>query len=323
MDPSIPRPRAVAFGEALAVLVQSAPGPLEDAETFRRSLGGAEANVAIGLARLGVATTLLTRVGDDGLGRYVRAELTRHGVDTSAIEDDPHRRTGLYLKEVGGDTGLPADLGAGRSRMLYYRTGSAGSALSPGYLRHPGVAAAIATADVVHTTGITPALGPEAAAAQRELADRVAGRALVSFDLNWRAALWHGREAEGRRVLAGFLRASDIAFAGLDESEEVFGITTADRLRRAFPEPRFLLVKDGGAAVVAFDGAERVEVAPETVEVVEAIGAGDAFAAGVLAGMAERMPLRECITQGHRAAALVLRSATDHVASGLTAEPAA
>ncbi|WP_295013008.1 sugar kinase [uncultured Microbacterium sp.] len=310
-------PTAVTFGEALVVLVQDRPGALERSPGFTRSLGGAETNVAVGLAALGVPVTAITRVGDDGFGRFIREELDRLGVDTRAIAVDPAHRTGVYVKEVGGDGSAPTDLGAGRSRMHYYRTGSAGAHLRPAVLDEPAVAAALAEASLVHTTGITPALSDDAAAAQRALVSAMRGRVPISFDLNWRPALWSDREEHGRTLLSGFLRSADIALTGLDEAEEVFGIRTAEELRRAFPEPRRLIVKDNGGAVVAFDGEDRVVVpTPARVDVVEAIGAGDAFASGLLAGILDGLPLDEAVEGGHRAAARALASTTDHVAAG-------
>lgn len=295
--------RAVGFGEALAVLTQVEAGPLESAETFRRSLGGAEANVMIGLSAQGVRASLLSRVGDDGFGRYIAAHLGRLGVDASACEVDPVRPTGLYVKEVGLDG----------SRMHYYRAGSAASALAPEMFDAPAVAAVLSDAALVHTTGITPALSGSALLAQRELVRRVRGRAIVSFDLNWRPALWRGREQEGREVLAGFLRSSDIALLGLDEAEAVFGLASADAVRARFPEPARLVVKDGAGAVVGFDGDDRVEVAAQRVAVVEAIGAGDAFASGLLAAVLQGAALADGIRAGHEAAARALRTTGDHI----------
>lgn len=308
-------PSAATFGEALVVLVQDVPGPLEASPVFRRSLGGAEANVAIGLAALGVPTAAISQVGGDGFGRYIVDELRLLGVDTSACVVDPARATGLYFKEVGGGTGRPTDLGPARSRMHYFRTGSAGAHLTPALLDAPAVAQALDRATVVHTTGITPALSDSASAAQRALVARVRPHGMVSFDLNWRPQLWRGREAAGRLQLAEFMRSCDIALAGLDEAQEVFGLSTPEELRAMFPEPRRLIVKNDGGAVVAFDGTERFEIpVPARVEVVEAIGAGDAFASGLLAGILRGFPLTDSVAQGHRTAARALTSVTDHIA---------
>ena len=312
---SVPRPQAVAFGEALVVMVQSDPGPLEQAAQFTRALAGAEVNVAIGLAAHGIDTAVVTRVGDDGFGRYVVDELTRRGVDASAIEADPQRATGLYVKERGGDSGAPTDLGAGASRMLYYRSNSAASAISPDTLQRPEVRRVIDGSSLVHTSGITPAISESARDAMTALFRAERADRLLSFDVNWRPALWRGHEDEAPEVLAGYLRACDVALIGAPEARAVFGIDDPDALRRAFPEPRWLVVKNDGNAATAFEGRQRVDVPALTVEVVESIGAGDAFASGFLAGVLGGRTLLESVSQAHRIAAHALGSADDHVGS--------
>lgn len=133
-------PAAVCIGESMAVLLPERTGPLEHAETFRRGFGGAESNVACALAGLGVPAAWISRVGADGLGRSLVAQIAAHGVDTSAVAVDPDRPTGLYLKETGAGGDHPHDLGAGRSRLHYYRRGSAASAMGPEVLADPAAA---------------------------------------------------------------------------------------------------------------------------------------------------------------------------------------
>ncbi|GAA5016946.1 hypothetical protein GCM10025734_67110 [Kitasatospora paranensis] len=123
-------PHAVCLGESMAALLPDRAGPPETVGGYRPAVGGAESNTACALAALGVPTAWIGRVGDDGFGRRLTAELAGHGVDVSAVAVDPHRPTGLFVKETGGSA-LPHDLGAGRSRLHYYRTGSAASTLSP------------------------------------------------------------------------------------------------------------------------------------------------------------------------------------------------
>jgi 2-dehydro-3-deoxygluconokinase len=303
----------VCIGEPLIVLVPTAPGALEYAETFTRSMGGAEANVAVGLASLGTPAALVGRVGDDGFGRYLASELAQHGVDTSGLEIDPVRSTGVYLKEVGGNSGLATDLGPGVSRMHYYRAGSAASALSPATVATAAVAGLLRRAPLIHTTGITPGLSSSAAQAQRAVfAGRVPGQ-LLSFDLNWRPALWRGREREAAAELAHFMRRADIALIGAPEALAVFGTSDPDELRAAFPEPRVLVVKNDGNIATGFDGANRVDVPALRLDVVEAIGAGDAFAAGLLDALLRGTPLAAAISVGHACAARALASRGDHI----------
>ncbi|MCU7821695.1 sugar kinase [Kitasatospora sp. DSM 101779] len=301
-------PWAVCLGESMAVLLPDAAGPLEAAGGFRPTVGGAESNTACALAALGVPTAWIGRVGDDGFGRMVTADLVARGVDVSAVAVDPHRRTGLYVKETGGSA-LPHDLGPGRSRLHYYRTGSAASALSPALLADPGAARLLAGARLLHLTGITAALSDDCLALVRALlAERRPGR-LVSVDLNWRPALWRGRDPE---VLPELLDASDVLLLGADEADEALGTGDPAALRAAFPSPATVVVKDAGHRVTALDRSGAAVTEPAlAVEVVEPTGAGDAFAAGYLAGLHRGLDGRRRLRLGHLAAACALTAPGD------------
>lgn len=300
-------PLAVCFGEGLVALVAATAGPLEDCRTFHRSLAGAEWNTAIALASAGIRTAVLSRVGDDGFGRFLTGELRAHGVDDSAVEVDDHGPTGLYVKELSA-----RDDGAVDGTMHYYRAGSAAATLSPQTLATPVASALLAEAALVHTSGITPALSTSTLAAQEALfSDRRPGR-LLSFDLNWRPALWRGREAEGRRIVSDFAARADVVFCTRPDAEAVFGTSDPQQLRALFPRPRYLLVTDASGAV-AFDGAEIAESDALDAPVVETIGAGDAFAAGFLAGVLTGLSLTGSLARGHRIATRALVSTRDHV----------
>ncbi|WP_226531952.1 sugar kinase [Microbacterium paraoxydans] len=298
---------AVCFGEGLVALVAAAAVPLEDCRTFHRSLAGAEWNTAIALASAGIRTAVLSRVGDDGFGRFLTAELRAHDVDDSAVQVDADAPTGLYVKELA-----PRADGTVDGTMHYYRSGSAAAAMSPQTLAEPRASALLAEAALVHTSGITPALSESALAAQEAVfADRRPGR-LLSFDLNWRPALWRGREAEGRAIVSDFARRADIVFCTRPDAEAVFGTGDPQELRALFPEPRYFLVTDSGGAI-AYDGGERAESEALETPVVETIGAGDAFAAGFLAGVLTGLSLTGSLARGHRIATRALISTRDHV----------
>lgn len=300
-------PLAICFGEGMVALVAATAGPLEDCRTFHRSLAGAEWNTAIALSSAGIRTAVLSRVGDDGFGRFLTAELRAHGVDDTAVEIDDQAPTGLYVKELVAR----AD-GAVDGTMHYYRAGSAAAAMSPETLAAPVASALLAEAALVHTSGITPAISASALAAQEALySDHRPGR-LVSFDLNWRPALWRGREAEGREIVSGFARRADIVFCTRPDAEAVFGTSDPQELRAQFPQPRYLAVTDASGAV-AFDGEERAESDALDAPVVETIGAGDAFAAGFLAGVLTGLSLTGSVARGHRIATRALLSTRDHV----------
>ncbi|MFI5954324.1 sugar kinase [Cryptosporangium sp. NPDC051539] len=289
----------VCVGEAMAVLTPARDVPLRDASEFVRTIGGAELNVALTLAGLGVSAAWLSRLGDDGFGQHVLAVASAAGVDVGAVESDGTRPTGLYVKAPG-----TAVDGSRRSAMLYYRDGSAASALSPAYLSRPAVASALAAAGVVHVSGITPGLSDDAAAFCDAL-PAACPDAVLTVDLNYRPALWRERDdAALRRLLA----AADEVLLGADEALTVFGTTDPGELRRALPHAGRILLKQEQHGVRVID-AESQHVPALTVDVVEPVGAGDAFAAGYLAGRWHDLDVRSAVVLGHRcaAAALVVR----------------
>lgn len=300
-------PIAVCVGEGLISLVAASAGPLEDCRTFHRSLAGAEWNTAIALASAGIRTAVVSRVGDDGFGRFLLSELRRHGVDDSAVEIDRDAPTGLYVKELA-----PRPDGAVDGTMHYYRTGSAASAMSPETLAAPAASALLGSAALVHTSGITPALSATTRAAQETLFTGRSTDRLLSFDVNWRRALWRGREAEGMALLTELAHRADIVFCTRLDAEAVFGTADPQALRDLLPGPRYLILTDPRGAV-AFDGAERAQSDAPAAPVVETIGAGDAFAAGFLAGILTGLSLTGSLARAQRIATRALTSTRDHI----------
>ncbi|TWF73498.1 2-dehydro-3-deoxygluconokinase [Kitasatospora viridis] len=289
---------AVCLGESMAVLLPDRPGSLAAVESFRATVGGAESNVAGVLAALGVPTAWVSRVGDDGFGRRLLTELAGHGVDTTGVAVDPDRPTGLYVKEGGPHGPVPR----------YYRAGSAAAALGPEHLADPAVARLLDGARLLHLSGITPALSDSCLALVRALLARP-GRPTVSFDLNWRPALWRRRDPA---VLRELLDAADLVLLGADEAEAALGTGDPAELRALLPGPATVVVKDAGHLVTAVerDGSSTSEPAL-AVTVVEPTGAGDAFAAGYLAGTLRGLDQRRRLRLGHLAAAAALTSTGD------------
>jgi 2-dehydro-3-deoxygluconokinase len=290
----------VCLGEALALLDR--PGsPAE-----RALLAGAEANVAAALAGAGIPTAWVGRLGGDALGATLRGELERRGVDTGGVETDPARPTGSYTKVTSvGDDREP------RTRMRYRRAGSAASAMDPSFLDVPAVRARLAGARIVHTSGITASLSGSCAALMRALVAR-SRAGLLSFDVNWREQMWPGGDPAAVVALAG---SADVVLVGGDEARRVFGTDDPTALRRRLPGPRWIVVKDGAeqALAVARDGAVVAQPALR-VAVVEPVGAGDAFAAGLLTGLVRGEPVSRCLRRGHLGAAAVLTVPGDSAA---------
>lgn len=293
----------VTIGEAMVVLYPDAQQSLADASTFGSDVGGAEFNVATSLARLGVPTSWVSRLGTDGFGERIRRVADEAGVDTSAVELDPTRPTGLYIKET-----IRAAEGV-RTRMHYHRSGSAASALSPDTVAAPPVAALLARAELVHTSGITAALSRTAADAVSGLRQALGADTRLSVDLNFRPQLWSDGDTSALTALVG---QADLLFVGRDEAEAYFGHGDAGRLFAAHPRLDTIVVKDDvrRASVHRRNGVE-VHVPCLTVDVVEPVGAGDAFAAGFLCGIAEGRDDAASLRLGHALAALTLTSRGD------------
>lgn len=299
----VDQPRVACIGEAMGLVPAAAldePEVPPDAQP-----AGAEANVAIGLAAAGVAVSWLGRVGADPLGAFLTTELAARGVDVGAVQVDPARPTGRYAKRPGIDAdGEPA------TGMHYRRSGSAASAMNPEFLAVPAVAQRLAAARIVHVTGITAALSPECAAMVRALLGSPRdGTYEVGFDLNWREQMW----PDGDPALVIELAAqADIVLTGADEARRVLGTDDPAALRRILPGPRLLVVKDGARRALVIDRAGAVLEQPAlAVEVVEPVGAGDAFAAGFLAGQVRGEDPLRCLRRGHLGAAAVLTVAGD------------
>lgn len=270
----------VALGESLGLLVASRIGRLELVPTMDLGFGGAESNVAIGLARLGVPVTWMGRLGDDALGRLVERQLRAEGVG-AAVTRDPEAPTALMLKE------RPT---AGSSAVSYYRAGSAGSRLAPEHLDLDR----IRDARVLHVTGITAALGDAPRAALDAAVDAAhGGGTIVSFDVNHRSRLWDAERAvPAYRALAA---RADVVFAGDDEAELLTGERDTDAQIAALAAlgPAQVVVKRGADGATALADGEQASQAAFPVHAVDTVGAGDAFVAGYLAELLAGASLAE------------------------------
>jgi 2-dehydro-3-deoxygluconokinase len=284
----------VTLGEVMVSLSADRVGPLRTARHLHVAAAGSEANVAIGVVRLGYPATWVSRLGADEFGELVRATLRGEGVTVCAAAD-PAAPTGLMVKERRtGDIG----------RVVYYRAGSAASRLGPADLPD----GLIRAAGVLHVTGITPALSPSAAeAVRRAVAVARAAGVVVSLDVNYRARLWD--QPTARAELGVLVRQADVVFSGVDELG-VLGAT--DDPKRLLAEgPHTVVVTDGrnGAYSVGAAGTVRQPAFP--VRVVDPVGAGDAFVAGYLAGLLGGLDEPARMRQGAAAAAICVGAEGD------------
>ena len=288
-------PAIVCVGETMALITPTGAA-LAAADAATIGIAGAESNVTAGIVAAGHRAAWASRLGDDPLGDRIASELERRGVELW-VERDADAPTGVMFKDPGIES----------SSVYYYRRGSAASLMEPGFLTPEQLEGV----RIVHTTGITPALS----ASCRQTVDqlftdaRTAG-AIVSFDVNDRRPLWSREDAA--ETLARLADAADITFVGRDEAERIWGTVTPAEIRTFLPHCALLVVKDGDVGATAFDGdAEPVFVPAPAVDVVEPVGAGDAFASGFLAATLDGADLSARLSAGHAAAERVLTIAAD------------
>jgi 2-dehydro-3-deoxygluconokinase len=299
---TLEQPTVVCFGETMGMFTPTSSMPLNTADGFTLGTGGAESNVAMHLAELGHRVAWASTVGADPVGTKIIDALAAAGVDTRWVGRTADAPTGLYLKEP--DTGSGA-------HVFYYRQGSAASTLKIA----DAAVWPLAGARWIHTTGITPALSASCSALVEHVLDHAAEwNATVSFDINFRPGIWSVQEAAPR--LLALARKATVVLVGLDEAAVLWGCVTAADVRALLPDLPYLVVKDSSIDATEFarqaDGTEIITTVPaRKVEVVEPVGAGDAFAAGYLSSLILGVPSAECLERGHSRAAWALGSRED------------
>ncbi|WP_231901745.1 sugar kinase [Microbacterium sp. T32] len=272
----------VTFGETMALFRPTDPAEGENATDYRLSFGGAESNVAVGVARLGGRAVWMGRLGDDVAGRRICRELRAEGVELR-VTVDAEASTGSMMK---------TEIAPGRVGVQYWRAGSAGSRLHPDDLD----LAPLTPATVLHVTGITPALSASASTAVDAAmsAARAAG-ATVSFDVNHRPSLWRGRDASAvyRRLAAQ----SDMVFAGREEAALLVGERPDDELMDAIAAlgPSTVALKRGADGATVLAEGRLLHRPAWPIHPVDTVGAGDAFVAGYLAESLRGAPLESRI----------------------------
>lgn len=293
---------AILMGEPLVLFHADEEGALEDVSRFTRSLAGAEVNVGIGLRRLGHAITYITKLGTDPFGKYMFRALEREGLDREFITFDKEHQSGLVMKSrvSSGDPGLE-----------YYRKNSAAAYLTPADVEHvdfKGVR-------VVHITGILPAISESACAAAYRLVQKAKLEgAYISFDPNLRPQMWHS-EGIMVRTLNDLASHANMVLPGLEEGRILTGRDNPDGIADFYQEMgvRTVIIKMGEKGAYACKGKERDMVPGYPVEkVVDTVGAGDGFAAGVLSGRLEGLHFLESVRRGNAAGAMQVMAAGDN-----------
>ena len=283
----------VTFGEAMMLLVADRPGPIENAESFIKRTAGAETNVAIGLARLGLGVGWVSRLGDDSMARYLLATMRGEGIDCSRVSVHPGERTGMMFK---GRVAL-SDGHGGDPAIEYHRAGSAASQMRPEDVD----AAWLTAARHLHATGIFAALSASCLETTRHGMKlmRQAGRT-ISFDPNLRPSLWPSQQAM-RDVINSLAVEADWVMPGIEEGCLLTGATSPQGVSAWYRERGVgLVVIKLGPEGAWYDGPGGQGIIPgyPVHRVVDTVGAGDGFAVGVISGLLEGLPVEEAVRRG-------------------------
>jgi 2-dehydro-3-deoxygluconokinase len=290
MTTSDPTFDAALFGEAMLLLVADEAGPIENATVFHKRTAGAETNVAIGLARAGLKVGWASRLGADSMGRALLAAMAREGIDCSHVLSDPAQRTGLMFKGRTTDGSDPP--------IEYHRQGSAASRMTPADIDE----AWLRSARHLHATGVFAAISASCLQVQIRSMTlmREAGRT-VSFDPNLRPTLWPSAEAM-REATNDLAARADWVLPGLGEGTLLTGETTPEGVAAFYRArgARLVVVKLGPeGAFYDSDTAGTGRVAGFPVEkVVDTVGAGDGFAAGVVSALLEGKSVPDAVRRG-------------------------
>lgn len=318
--------KVVTFGEIMLRLTPPLGERLTNCGAFAVTCGGAEANVACSLARLGDNAAFVSALPDSDIGEKALAHLRGFGVDVAGVVKKPHARMGLYYYEQGYDC-RPA-------KVVYDRKGSAFAQSEPCDYDWPAL---FAGADWFHVTGITPAVGgalPDITKQAIQAAKNAGVK--VSFDPNYRAALWTKEEAG--RYCAPLLPNTDLLIVNEAQAEGLFApflaegcphlpeedaplatllpayAALAERLCRAFSLKRLALTRrrtrsaeKNSFAAFYFDACTCGKIAAcagEDITMIDRVGGGDAFAAGLLHAIGQKMSAEDAVAFAVAAARL-------------------
>jgi 5-dehydro-2-deoxygluconokinase len=286
--------------------------PLEDADTFKKSVGGCPSNIAIGCRRLGLRSGVLTVVGDEPLGRFILAQFDREGVDTSRVRVDPERLSALAVLSVAGTSRFP---------LVFYREKCADMSLSEDDIDQ----AYVASAQSLVVTGTHFSQPGTAAAQDKAIAAARSAATKVILDIDYRPNLWGvGRHGDGESRYVASRAVTECLTARLPlcdvivGTEEEFAIAGgATDLIEALKAVRklsgaLLVLKRGALGCVVFDGDiprsidDGIVVHGFPIEVCNVLGAGDAFISGFLRGYLRGEPLEHCCLLGNAAGAITV-----------------
>lgn len=286
----------VTFGETMVLFSSNEVLPLEYVYQFNKQIAGAESNTAIGLARLGHNVGWFSKLGEDAFGRFVQNSIRAEGVDTSRTLFTEESPTGIFFKEKKKQDHV---------NILYYRSGSAASKLTPADIDE----SYIANAKILHISGITAAISESAyQTVEKAIEIAKANNVKISFDPNLRFKLQEPKKLKS--TILSIAKKVDYILAGMDEGEFLTGEKTPEKIAESLinkgAEVVVLKLGKDGAYYQTHTDSQYVKGFPID-NVVDPVGAGDGFTAGFLSGILLNESLYEATRRGNAVGSSVVQ----------------
>ena len=285
----------ISMGETMILFTPHSNGKMRYAKDFSSKIAGAESNTLIALSKLGYQTGWVSRLGKDELGERILSSIKGEGIDVRHVIFDDNAPTGLFLKQKTNEM---------NSKVFYYRQGSAASFMNP----HDMNEEYISSAKYLYVTGITPALSDSCheAVFQAMKAAKKNGVKIV-FDPNLRKTLWD--ESAARQTLIKMATYADIVLPVMNEGQFLFEKDNPEDIASAFHQlgAELVVIKLGeeGAYYSTKNESAYVE-GFKVARVIDPVGAGDGFAAGILSGLIDKSSLKETVRRGCAIGAMVV-----------------
>ncbi|ERF79387.1 sugar kinase [Gallibacterium anatis] len=293
----------VTFGEAMIMFIAGEEKPLDDVSYFSKGVAGAELNVATGIARLGFNVSWISKIGKDSFGRTILNYLNKENINSDFVKIDSTHRTGFQLKsKLKNMNGDP--------EVEYFRRGSAASYLSIADLDK------VINTKFLHITGIAPALSDNCFDVAEYLINQVRSKSgIITFDPNLRPVLWKNENVMREKI--NYLASkADIVLPGINEGKILTGYDSNEDIADFYIKngAKKVIIKLGAKGAYFRDstGNEGTVPAVKVENVIDTVGAGDAFAVGVISALLEDKTLEQAAKRGNFFGALAVQFPGDN-----------
>lgn len=294
--------RILFIGEPMELMLAQEEGALAEVTRFTVSASGAELNTAVGLSRLGFPVSFMTRLGNDPRAARIRSFMRKNGIDDSLVITDPNHQTGSMMKSKAEP---------GKAEIFYFRQNSAASCLCTEDIEKID----LSDFQALYFSGIFPSISESAACAAKRLVQRAKEKMItVVFDPNLRCQLW----TENPQTLAlinEFAAMADVFLPSLKEAKKLCGLDTPEEIAEHYLNlgTKKTVVKLGKHGAF-YKSALECGIAPTFMadEIVDTMGAGDGFAAGLLSGLCEYLPLSEAVVRANAVGCMQIQNSSDN-----------